>query len=217
MSAIALAVFLLYHLRRELSSRLTFYKRTVYSSLLLLVGIYWVFNSFYLFQQFIDKAYGKFMGRDPLIYDYTQVAPTLNKIVSEDDYYWIGPFELQELLTIKGRIASKYFWFLPASSRDPKITGELLSDLTQHKPKVVVFKKWWANFGVQPEDFNGVIVKFLNENYFQIADLRREGMKIKITAPYELNFDFEKEYFFDKARKIEIINQLIQEKLIEIQ
>jgi len=144
-----------------------------------------------------------------------QTAQTLNKLVSESEYYWIGPFELQELLYINGKVASRYFWYLPASSRDEKIRTELISDFEKNKPKVIVYKKWWANFGVQPEDFNGIIVNYLDKNYFQISDLKKEGLNIHVKVGKELNFDFENEYFFDKSRKDEIVREMLDKGLIE--
>lgn len=216
MLTLSLVTLLFYKLKEELNKNLPYFEKLIFSSIFLLTSFYWFFNILYLGNKFIDKAYGKFMGRDPLIYDRPQVAPTLNRIVSSSDYFWIGPFELQELLFIKGKIASKYFWFLPANARDEKIKNELISDLSRNKPKVIVFKKWWTTFGVNSEDFNTVIIHYLDNNYFTINDLRRDGMKFKVNVGKERNFDFEAEYFFDNNRKAEIVKQLIDQKLIEI-
>lgn len=216
MCATALSVFLLYKIKEEMDAAGKKFSETlILSTVFLIVGIYWVFNAYFLGNQFIDKVYGKFMGRDPLIYDRGQTAPTLNKLVSSDEYYWIGPFELQELLYINGKVGSKYFWYLPASSRDEKIRSELISDFEKNRPKVIVFKKWWANFGVAPEDFNGVIVDYLDRNYFQIKDLQDSGMDVRVKVAKERNFDFENEYYFDKNRKDEIVNEMLEKGLIE--
>ena len=66
--------------------------------------------------------------------------------------------------------------FLPANARDEKIKREFTADLEKNRPMVVVFKKWYSNFGVKPEDFNGVIVDFLGKNYFQIKDLNKDAV-----------------------------------------
>lgn len=215
MITLALTSYLFSKLKEELSKKYFDFEKIVLVFIFLLTGIYWFFNTYSLTNKFLDKAYGKYMGRDPLIYDRPQTAPTLNKLLTADDYFWIGPFELQELLFIKGKIASKYFWFLPANSRDEKIKREITADLWTNRPKVIVFKKWWANFGVMPEDFNGTIVNILNTNYFQLSDLKKEGLKFKVIVPKERDFDFENEYFFDKSRKAEIIQELFDKGLIQ--
>jgi hypothetical protein len=216
MITLALTSYIFYRIWKEWDKGFTNVQRYIIGTLTLLTGFYWLFFAFFLLNTFSDKDYGKFMGRDTLIYDRPQTAPTMNKLLTSNDYYWIGPFELQELLFINGKVASKYFWFLPANSRDEKIKSEFTRDLLKNQPKVIVFKKWWTNFGVKPEDFNGTIVDILNERYFQISDLRKEGMNIKVLVGRERDFDFEAEYYFDKARKSEIVKELQDKHLIEI-
>ena len=128
---------LLVKLKDELNHNLPYFERLILSSVFLLLGLYWTFNTLYLWNKFNFKVYGKIMGQDPLIYDNKQVAPLLNRLLTENDYYWIGPFELQELLFIKARPASKYYWFLPANSRDEKIKSEFITDLTKNRPKII--------------------------------------------------------------------------------
>jgi hypothetical protein len=207
--------FLFFQLKEELSKNIAYFNRLIFTFLFIVLSTYWFFNSYFLFNKFIDKAYGKFMGRDPLIYDRPQAAQNINKIVSENDYYWIGPFELQELLFIKGKPASKYYWFLPANARDEKIKREIIADLTKNRPKVIVFKKWWANFGVKPKDFNTTIVNFLDENYFFFGDLNKENIVYRSKVPRERDFDFETEFFFDKERTEEIVKELMEKGMIE--
>lgn len=215
MMTLSLITYFFFSVKDYFEKSMSFFNKLILSGVFLLTLFYWFFNSLFLFNRFADKVYGKYMGRDPRIYDMPQAAPILNKILTTDDYYWIGPFELQEVLFVNAKQASKYFWFLPANSRDEKIKKEITSDLTKNRPKVIVFKKWWANFGVRPEDFNTTIVDFLDRNYFQISDLRKEGMNIKVKAGRERDFDFESEFFFDKNRKAEIISNLIDKGLIE--
>lgn len=217
MCTAALSFFLLFNLKDELNrEKKEWSEKLILSGVFLTLLIYWTYNTYFLTNQFAYKVYQKVMGQAPLIYDRSQTASTLNKLLFPNDYYWIGPFELQELLFVKGKIASRYFWYLPASSKDAKIRTELISDLEKNKPKVIVFKKWWANFGVAPKDFNGIIVDYLDKDYFQISDLEREGMHIKVNVAKELDFDFAKEYYFDKNRKEEIINLMLEKGLIEL-
>lgn len=215
MLTLAITSYLFFRLKEDLDKRIPYFERLVMSSVFIITAIYWFFTTLYLFNKFLDKSYGKLMGNDPLIYDRQQAAPIINKIITQDDYFWIGPFELQELLFIKGKIASKYYWFLPANARGERLKREIIADLNKNRPKAILFKRRWATFGVKPEDFNTVIVDFLDKHYFQIEDLKKEGLSIRLTVAPERDFDFEKELFFDKNRKEGIIKELFEKGLIE--
>lgn len=216
MITIALSAFFLFEVKEYLNKKLPESEKIILSFIYVLTAFYWFFSSIYLTNKFLDKSYNKYMGNEPLIYDRPQTANTLNKIITENDYFWIGPFELQELLFIRGKVASKYFWFLPANSRDSKIKNEIKADLLRTQPKVIIFKKWYSNFGVKPEDFNGTIVEILDRDYFQIRDLRNQGLNLQVNVRKERDFNFEDEYFFLKSRKDEITKELIEKGLISI-
>jgi len=215
MITLSLVSYFFFAVKDAINKKTGDFNHLVLSFIFITTAIYWLFTVIFLSNKFLDKAYSKYMGLAPLIYDRPQAAQTINKIVGKDEYFWIGPFELQELLFIQGKVASKYYWFLPANSRDDKIKSEIRDDLLKNKPKVIVFKKWYSNFGVKPEDFNGTIVAVLNDHYFQISDLRKEGLRLKVDVSSERNFNFEDDFYFYKDKKDEIINLLFEKKLIE--
>lgn len=208
-------VFVLWSLVKEINNRITHIQRLLYSFLFSILGIYVLFTSLFFIRSFSDKVYSKFMGQAPAIYDAPVVAPIINKIVSKDEYFWIGPFEFQELLYINGKLPSKYHWFLPANERSEKIRSEITTDLIKNKPKLVVFKEDYTAFSTLPKDFNYPIVNILREHFFRLEDLEKEGKKYKARITNLHNFDIEQNFYFDKSRKEEIIKLLIQENIIE--
>ena len=215
----AISLFNLVFLLKELYFRLGKNEpgniKLLYQFALIFIGIYSFFTGLFITRSFTEKAYDKFMGNAPGIYDRPVAAPIINELVSRDEYFWIGPFELQELLYINGKQPSKYNWFLPASSRSPLITSEIAHDLEKNRPKVIVFKEYYAIFGVTPEEFNGTIVKILRENYFRISDLNREGEKYIITVNNLHNFDIADNFYFDRNRQDEIIKLLLEKQIIK--
>ena len=163
---------------------------------------------------YIEKVYARFMGQAPGIYDAPVAAPVINKIVFPDEYVWIGPFELQELLYINGKQPSKYHWFLPANARSEKIKSEITRDLHNNRPKLIVFKEDYSTFGVTPEQFNSTIVDILRADYFRISDLKAEGEKLEVLVKGLHNFDIEQNFYFINDRKQEIIETLVKEGII---
>lgn len=190
-------------------------KKLFYGILMSLVGVYGMFTVAYFTKAFTEKTYMRFMGQAPGIYDEPVVAPIINKIVSKDDYFWIGPFEFQELLYINGKLPSKYHWFLPANERSEKIKTEIVADLLAHRPKLIVFKEDYRIFGVEAKDFNYPIVNFLREHYIQLHDLEKNGVRYRPKITDLHNFDLEWNFYFDKSRTEEIIDLLLKEQIIE--
>lgn len=209
-------MYVLYELVKNIATK-NEVNKFLYKGLLLILSVYLFFGSIFLFRSFSEKVYTKFMGQAPGIYDAPVVAPIINKIVSPDEYFWIGPFEFQELLYINGKQPSKYHWFLPASSRSGKITSEIQKDLIRNKPKLIVFKEDVGAFGVPPSEFNQTIVNILNEYFFRIRDLTDENISYKPTISGLHNFDIGENFYFDKNRKNEIIDLLLKENIMELQ
>ncbi len=215
MLTIATTMYIFSKIKNDLDKKYPFSFKSIFAFLFILGGVYWLFAAMFWGNSFMNKAYDKLMGNAPLIYDRPQTGRILNTLLTKDDYYWIGPFELQELLFINGQQASKYFWFLPANSRDEKIKREIIADFDKTKPKVILFKDWWSNFGVTPEQFNTTIVTYLDKNYFQLEDLKNEGLEFTVNMPRERDFDFENELYFRKDQKEKIVAELFSKNLIQ--
>lgn len=207
--------FVFFKMAEEYENVLTNARKLLYQILLIIISIYGVFLINFFYRSFAEKVYTKVMGQMPRIYDAPVAAPIINKIVSRDEYFWIGPLEFQELLYINGKLPSKYHWFLPASSRSDKIKTEIIQDLTKNRPKVIVFKEDYTIFGVKPQEFNSTIVKFLREHYFRLEDLEKEGKKYTAAITGLHNFDIEQNFYFDKQIKDEILDLLLRENIIK--
>ncbi|RJR30228.1 hypothetical protein C4564_00570 [Candidatus Microgenomates bacterium] len=208
-------VFVLWQLIQDIRAEKDGFHQFLYKLLFAGCGLYAFFGGLYMVRSFTEKGYTKLMGQAPAIYDEPVAAPIINKLVSKDEYFWIGPFEFQELLYVNGKVASKYHWFLPASSRSEKITSELRQDLLTNKPKIVVFKEDYGTFGMTGPEFNGAIVSILREHYIQLGDFADELVTYRPVRRDLHNFDIQTNFYFDKNRKQEILDQLLSEQLIE--
>lgn len=199
-----------------METKITQYAKMIISVVLIVTGIYTLFMILFLSRSFMEKTYLRFMGQAPGIYDRPVVAPIINQLVTKNDFFWIGPFEFQELLYINGKLPSKYHWFLPASERSDKIKKEIVDDLTRNRPKLIVFKDNLDYFGTKPEDYNYPIVKFLTENYFRLIDIEKEGIRYVPVVNDLHNFNVAGNFYYDKNRKDEIIKELLAKDIIRI-
>lgn len=185
--------------------------------LFVFLGVFWFFNSFFLSLKFFQKYYDKYMGKAPLVYDWPQVAPIVNKIADKNEYAWVGPFEFKELFYMSAKVPSKYHWFLQHAVNSDKIRTEMISDFEKNRPKVIVFNRVYTPWGGDARTFNYFFTDFLDKNYFRLFELNKEltDFEYKWKVDNTRDFDIDGDFNFDKNRKEEILALLINSGLIE--
>ena len=191
--------------------------RILAGSVFVLLSAYWFFTSIFLPLKFFQKFMAKYSGQSPLIYDHPEVAPIVNQIAGSDEYAWIGPLAFKELLYLDARQPSKYHWFLNHSAKSEKIRSEIVSDLTQNRPKVIVFNRDYTPWGGDAASYNSFFTDFVDDHYFRIFTLNEEldGYAYKWKISRTQNFDIDGYFYFDRNRQDEIIQELLDKGLIE--
>lgn len=208
------ACYLLYELYEELRSELEYRRKFVYTSLFLLLFIYTFANFQFLGRKFMDKAYNKYMGKAPLIYNRPQIAPMINSILSPSDYTWIGPFEFEELFYTKEKIASQYQIFNPGMGHSEKIQNGLIADFEKAKPKLIWFDKKFYILGQNPEEYGKPFIQYLNNNYTTLIEYRKGNIKYVSVSPIDPRTDIETKFYIRKENIDEIINKMVAVNLI---
>lgn len=209
-------IAVLFYFWEELKNRLRDGKRVIFSFLLILVGLYQVFLLIFFIDRWLDKSYQKYMGYAPLIYDRPAIAPVLNNLIDKDDYYYIVPFNFEDQLYMKSSPASRYIVILPGMDGNDRIESEIIENLKSMRPKVIVFHTEMRIYGKQP----GInILDYINSEYFNLEQIRIGCLglspKIKWFGEHEPQpHDFERHFYFDKNRKEEILQELIDKELL---
>jgi hypothetical protein len=194
--------------------RLTLQKIST-SVVAVVLGLYLLSTGILLFQKMMNKFYPKYMGTMPLIYNNPEIAGIVNKIVSPNDYVYIGPFAFKELFYLKTRNQpSKYHWFLQHAAAS-KIKDELIADLTRNRPMVIVFSRGYAPWGGNAYDFNYFMQDFLDKNYFRLYTLNLPDHNYRWKIGNTRNWNIDGDFNFDKNRQGEILEKLFKAGLIE--
>ncbi|MEK7588074.1 MAG: hypothetical protein AAB457_04615, partial [Patescibacteria group bacterium] len=157
------------------------------------------------------------MGQAPLIYDYPQIAPLINKMINKDDYAWIGPFEFKELFYLKSqKLASKYHWFLKQAAVS-KIKDEMVADFEKSRPRIIVFKRAYSPWAGNAPEFNYFFTDFLDKYYVRLCSLNATlvDYSYEWTMGDPRNFHFATDINFDNQKKDEILLDLERQGLIK--
>jgi len=185
--------------------------KPIYYIFLVLFSSYLFYFTFFIFNSWMSKTYSKFMGEAPLIYDRPVIAPELNKILEDDDHYYIGPFAFEEHLYIKKgpKLASKYIITIPAIKKAVEVQEQMIADIDETKPKIIVFDIDFAIFSdPHPGDY---FVSHLQNNYLTLGQITKESDQYSLIRDkleeYDLNSDIfiHKDYVDEMLLKLESI------------
>jgi hypothetical protein len=193
-------------------------QKVLFGIILSIVSIYSLFNVFFLGMRWFGKVYDKYMGTMPLIYDRPVVAPILNRVLTSNDYAWVGPFEFEELFYLNEKAPSKYHWFLDHAAESKKIMSEMISDFNTHHAAIIVFNRSYSPWGSKAETFNSFFTDYLDKNYVRLVDINTNatGMNYKWKNPIQGNFDLESMVHFEKSRANELIHKLLEMGYLEL-
>jgi len=206
--------FSLYIIFQDLRKEIEFPKKLIISSIFILMLIYVFFNSIYLFRLFSYKAYDKFMGFAPTIYDRPVIAPVLNRITNEDDYVWVGPFAFEEIFYLDRKIPTNYVILLPEFAKSPKIQDKMMKDLRTNPPKVIYYDKQFGIRGSTPETYAGFFQDFIDQEYISLHELNKDGKIYASNLPKTANLDFETKLFIRNDSQDEVIQKLIENNFV---
>jgi hypothetical protein len=209
-------LFALSVLSRYLNDEKNLNSRKAMSAVLYVVlGLYIVSTNIFFFQRMFNKYYPKYMGTMPLIYDNPEISQYINKIVSKDDYVYIGPFSFKELFYLKTReIPSRYHWFLDHAVKC-KIRDELSADILKNRPKVIVFQRNFAPWGGDASTFNYFFTDILDKNYFRLFELKLPDHDYRYNIENSRNYDIDGSFYYDKSRQEEILGDLLKAGIIK--
>ncbi len=189
-------------LKEEASAAL----KVVSGFLLLLVGVYSIFAGLYLFNGFFTKAYLKYMGTSPLIYDRPSAAPVINTVIGPNDYMWIGPFAFEDLFYAHGKFPSMYQILIPGMAHDPQIRARVLADFEKNPPKVMIFDRHFVVLGNDVGQYGSFLIDFFDKNYVTPLAYHDGNTVYRSVAPIEVGK-------LDLETQLYVRNDVVQEVL----
>lgn len=197
---------------KELNSGIEYGKKLILSLIFILVLIYSFYNFTFILRKFSYKAYDKYMGFAPKIYDRPKIAPILNEITTKDDFVWVGPFAYEELYYLNGKNPSRYHVLLPGMGKSSKIQKEFLVDFENNKPEVMYFDKRFFILGASPEQYGQFFLSFLNKNYTSLYEYEKDGQAF--TSTNDTSLDINGKLYLLNSDKDRIVEKMLEKHLI---
>ncbi len=191
--------------------------KIIFSFLFIFFSVYSFFSLFFLTNNFLDKAYFKYMGKAPLIYDRPWIAPIMNDLVDKNDFVWVGPFEFEELFYTNGMIPSRYHILIPGIGKSEKIQNEMLSDFAKNKPKVIMFDQNFYILGNKVGDYSRFFLRFLSENYITLPQYKSKNIVYRSVAPVHsgTKVDLESKLYIRKDAVEDVTERLFKANYIK--
>ncbi len=214
MSLISL-VYVLDSLYSELHLQINLGKKVILSSLLILCTIYSFFSVAMLTDRFLGKAYGKYMGTAPRIYDNYDPAVNINNAISSpNDYIWMGPLDFQDYYYATGKLASKYHILIPGMGKSQKIQNEFIAEISTHKPKLIFLQKNDFILGSDPTKYGVYFMNFLSANYVTLSQYRQGSVAYTSTIQNS-KYSLDEDMFINKDDADNIISTLLNDNFIK--
>lgn len=175
--------------------------------LILLLGVYQIALFGLFFGKWQEKTYQKYMGLAPLIYDRPSIAAVLNDLIPKNEYYFIAPFDFENQLYMKPKLATKYLIILPGMDKSTRIQNEILDDLRKNRPKLIVFNTEMTVYQSYPGRF---FLDYLKGEYVNLESLGVPCNGYNSKQKWYGDYDFERHFFLDKNRKDEVWNLMLK-------
>ncbi|MCR4329726.1 MAG: hypothetical protein NUV65_04250 [Candidatus Roizmanbacteria bacterium] len=159
-----------------------------------------LFSALFLVKNTYEKWYLRYTQKMPGIYDLSYTADFLAKVLPQNDYYWVGPYEPNEEFFVKnGRLPGKYITLLPQFRESEYFTRTFIEQFKTHPPTIVIFKHMASIFGTPSEQFGAFFLQWLDKRYVRLNDLSIVGINSPST------FDINSDLYIRKDKSKEVL------------
>lgn len=170
-----------------------------------------LFSSLFLIKNTYDKFYLRYTQKMPGIYDLSDTANFLNEILHDKDYYWIGPYEPDEIFFVrKGKLPGKYISLLPQFREDKYFREDFLKQFKTNPPKIIIFKHQQSIFMTPADKFGQFFLRWIKGKYINIKEIKNYKV---LRSPSSFNID--SDLYILKKQQIPLLKRLTEKKYIQ--
>ncbi|OGK20548.1 hypothetical protein A3C23_05110 [Candidatus Roizmanbacteria bacterium RIFCSPHIGHO2_02_FULL_37_13b] len=132
----------------------------------IMTSVLLLFTFLFLAKNTYEKWYLRYSQAMPSIYDLAPSASFTDEIIGNNDYYWMGPFEPQEMFFVKkAKLASKYPVLLPQYKENGFLKNDFINQLDKTRPTLIIFKTDMGIFMTPAEKFADFLLVWMSDKY----------------------------------------------------
>jgi len=154
-----------------------------------IISVLLFFTTLFLLGNFYSKFFLRFTQKMPSIYDSSQTKELIDSVINTGDYFWVGPYEPNELFYIdKGKLPGKYPTLLP-QFRENEITKKtFIEQFERTKPIIIIYKNQASVFNTPALIFGEFFINWMSDKYTQVEKIK-EIEVIKNPSFFDLKTD----------------------------
>ncbi len=176
-----------------------------------IILIFTFFSFLFLIYNTYSKYYQRYTQKMPGIYNIHYSADFINEILNEKDYYFIGPYEPQEIFYVNNRfLPGKFVSLLPGFRNDKNTKKDFLLGFEKNSPKIIIYKKDASIFMTPSIEFGKFFLDWTKNKYIPLEEIK-DIKVIKSPSTFNLKTDL----LIRKENLIEILKILKEKKYIE--
>lgn len=180
--------------------------------LVAMVVLYGIFASLFLIQNTYNKFYMRHTQKMPSIYDNPPTALFINEIMSNGEYYWIGPYEPNEEFFVRhAKLPGKFPTLLPQFMQSEYFSSEFIKQFNTNTPKLIVYKHEASIFGTPSIEFGKFFLDWMESRYISIEHIK--GVTV-LKSPE--TFTMRSDVYLLKSEEKELLKRLVDKGYIEM-
>jgi len=155
----------------------------------LILVIFLIFTGVCFIKNSYEKYFQRYTQKMPSIYNFSYTAQFIDLLVDKGEYYWIGPYEPQEMFYVKnGQIPGKYPSLLPQFREDDFLKKDFIKQMENHPPKIVIYRQEASIFGTPSLEFGKFYLEWMKGKYTAMENIK--GIEtIKSPSSFNLRTD----------------------------
>ena len=169
-----------------------------------LIAVFLIFTTVFLISNFYGKFFLRYTQQMPSIFDSSQTKDLIGSLIEDGDYFWIGPYEPNEIFYAgKGKIPGKYPTLLHQFRESETLKTEFIKQFENNTPKVIIYNNQASIFNTPSLEFGKFFMEWMSDKYTQLEDIK-EAHLLKNPSFFDLKSDL----FLLNNNKEELLKRL---------
>ncbi len=175
-----------------------------------IIAIFLLFTIVFLAANFYNKHYLIYTQKLPSINDQGYSAQFVDGLVNKDDYYWIGPYEPDQLFYVRqGVLPGKYISLLPQFKENDYTRNTFLQQFIDHPPKLIIYRQSASIFMTPALKFGDFFLNWMSDKYTSIENI--PGIEV-LRSPS--SFNLQTDLYLRNSDREELLAKLQQQGFI---